>query len=947
MGDTNTTNEQIKLISLDNLETYTGYVERKGIDITYEDYQKLTPEEKANKTYYVTDYESGGSADAHDISYDNEDSGLTATDVQAAIDEVSATVDTLPTSDTTYTLSAGEGADAQKVVLTPSSGNAQKVTAPYATDAGTVNGKTVESNVPANAVFTDTTYTAATSAPGDIASAGSVGTSTDYARQDHTHGITVAQGDNNGQVKIAGQNVAVKGLGSAAFTATTDYIASSTKGANNGVAELDANGKVPSSQLPSYVDDVIEGYLYNGHFYEEAAHTTEITGETGKIYVDLSTEKTYRWSGTAFVEISESLALGETSSTAYAGDKGKANADAITAIKDGTTIDSFGDVESAISTLQSNFQDGVDDVYDAIVAKGTTPASKSLSDVVAGVGQIETIHTTTYKPTSRASNVDMGQTHSYRYVNTTEVPNTNAATYDVTSNGIKDMGATNDKRYVNVSVPNTNTGTYTFAANDTGGIKDMGATNDKRYVVATAVYDKGKADGKADHSTTYTPTSRASNNDMGQTHSYRYVNTNSVPNSNSGTYDITSNGVKDMGATNDKRYANVSVPNSNSGTYTPTTKSTFDMGATNDKRYVDTRSVANVNSGTYGSVTSNGVKDMGADNTYRYCNINVPNSNSGTASYDSNGVKDMGAANSYRYVNINVPHPTHTTTYTPTTRASNCDMGSVHSYRYVNTNSVPNSNSGTYTPAGNAIYDMGATNDKRYCDGRTAYSAGYSAKRAELTNTYTPTSRASNLDMGSNHSYRYVNTNSVPNSNSGTYGSVTSNGVKDMGATNSYRYCNINVPNSNSGTYTYASGSTGGTVDMGSTNSYRYVNASNVYAKGKADGKGEVSTSLTYVGGFGAAGNSYVKDLATGDYLFTYYCTGGSTQQSEKFILLDSNGSTQLDIPIYRGSKINRNSSGYYSMPQGPYIGFFSVSTNNSTFNASATYAGIGYVYKL
>lgn len=96
-------------------------------------------------------------------------------------------------------------------------------------------------------------------------------------------------------------------------------------GAANGVAELDANGKVPASQLPSYVDDVVEGY-YNttdGKFYEESTYTTEITGETGKIYVSLDTDKTYRWSGSAFVVISETLALGETSSTAYRGDRGK------------------------------------------------------------------------------------------------------------------------------------------------------------------------------------------------------------------------------------------------------------------------------------------------------------------------------------------------------------------------------------------------------------------------------------------------------------------------------------------------------------------------------------------------------------------------------------------------------------------------------------------------
>lgn len=96
-------------------------------------------------------------------------------------------------------------------------------------------------------------------------------------------------------------------------------------GVANGVAQLDSTGKVPAAQLPSFVDDVIEGYLYNGKFYAETAHTTEITAESGKIYVDITggVNKTYRWSGTAYTEISSSLALGETSSTAYRGDRGK------------------------------------------------------------------------------------------------------------------------------------------------------------------------------------------------------------------------------------------------------------------------------------------------------------------------------------------------------------------------------------------------------------------------------------------------------------------------------------------------------------------------------------------------------------------------------------------------------------------------------------------------
>ena len=89
----------------------------------------------------------------------------------------------------------------------------------------------------------------------------------------------------------------------------------SEKGQSNGVAQLDDTGRVPAAQLPSYVDD-IESYVDMEHF--------PLAGEDSKIYVDKSTNKTYRWDGTTYVEISASLALGETSSTAYPGDKGAA-----------------------------------------------------------------------------------------------------------------------------------------------------------------------------------------------------------------------------------------------------------------------------------------------------------------------------------------------------------------------------------------------------------------------------------------------------------------------------------------------------------------------------------------------------------------------------------------------------------------------------------------------
>lgn len=81
-------------------------------------------------------------------------------------------------------------------------------------------------------------------------------------------------------------------------------VAISAVGAASGVVPLNASSKIDSTYLPSYVDDIVEGYYYNNKFWEEAAHTTEITGEAGKIYVDLSTNKTYRYSGTAYIEVS-------------------------------------------------------------------------------------------------------------------------------------------------------------------------------------------------------------------------------------------------------------------------------------------------------------------------------------------------------------------------------------------------------------------------------------------------------------------------------------------------------------------------------------------------------------------------------------------------------------------------------------------------------------------
>lgn len=104
-------------------------------------------------------------------------------------------------------------------------------------------------------------------------------------------------------------------LDQSTFQPAGSYMLASEKGANNGVATLGADGKVPASQLPSFVDDVIEAANFAA---------LPATGEGGKIYVTLDNNKTYRWSGSAYAEISASIALGETSGTAYEGSKGAA-----------------------------------------------------------------------------------------------------------------------------------------------------------------------------------------------------------------------------------------------------------------------------------------------------------------------------------------------------------------------------------------------------------------------------------------------------------------------------------------------------------------------------------------------------------------------------------------------------------------------------------------------
>lgn len=193
------------------------------------------------------------------------------------------------------------------------------------------------------------------------------------------------------------------------------------KGTANGLAELDENGKVPESMLPSYVDDVIEF---------ESLSIFPATGETGKIYVDTTTNKTYRWSGSTYIALSSSVVLGETSATAYRGDRGKIAYD-------------HSQTSHAPSNAQAN-------VIESVKVNGTaiTPSSKAVnitvptktSELTNDSGFKTTDNNTTYTLTKSGSTITLTGSDG----STTSVTDSNT-TYPVATTSANGLMSSTDK----------------------------------------------------------------------------------------------------------------------------------------------------------------------------------------------------------------------------------------------------------------------------------------------------------------------------------------------------------------------------------------------------------------------------------------------------------------------------------------------------------------------
>lgn len=177
------------------------------------------------------------------------------------------------------------------------------------------------------------------------------------------------------------------------------------KGQPNGLAELDGNGKVPASQLPSYVDDVMDvyatytvsptGVLQNIQLYADAEHETPIVGERDKIYVNVTPGEVsyqFRWSGSQWVHIdSNAIIIGDITGTAYDGGKGKAMENVVNSMPD-NLLSTFQldqtDVNNITISLTGVEKSGGKYVQSTLADITITPATNTVAGLMTGAEKL-------------------------------------------------------------------------------------------------------------------------------------------------------------------------------------------------------------------------------------------------------------------------------------------------------------------------------------------------------------------------------------------------------------------------------------------------------------------------------------------------------------------------------------------------------------------------------
>ena len=439
------------------------------------------------KKYQIQQKQEGGMLTLHPeteasvVTYDGTTSGIQATNVQEAIDKLDGLIEDI----------TGGG------VVTGVKGDKEQ-----SYHQGNVSlGADDVGAVAANAPITAGTATKITYDAKGLVTAGAQLTATDIPDLGTTYVKQTEKGAASGVATLdSGSKIPSTQIPDLSAT----YIPVAQKGSNNGVASLGSDGKVPASQLPSYVDDVIEGYYYNNQFYSDEAHQQQITPEEGKIYIDRSTNKTYRWGGTTYAPLDSGLALGETPGTAYEGNKGKRNADNIAAIIAGTQ--KVGRATSADTATEATHATSADSATEATHATSADSATTATTATNAGnvttsingkaiTSIFETNGTTVKEATHAASaNSATNATNATTAATATKLATARAITLtgDVTGTANFDGSAA---ATINASLANVGTaGTYSVVTTDTKGrvtaggqILEVGTTGQQNPSATLAV----------------------------------------------------------------------------------------------------------------------------------------------------------------------------------------------------------------------------------------------------------------------------------------------------------------------------------------------------------------------------------------------------------------------------------------------------------------------------
>ena len=230
------------------------------------------------------------------------DSDQLATNIAQAIAgtlSVTDIVNSLTSEDIDKVLSAAQGKVLKDLIDTKGVGDMLKSTYDADEDGIIDHAQTADTATNAtNAVNAETALTATSATTAENATKLGGIDASDYAQ---TSAVTEA----------------ITSAKSEAITGAVNEVGTKINKAN-GIAGLDSNGLIPAEHLPSYVDDVVDSYYYEGAMYSEVTHDEE-TGDitaadeankiepaTSKIYIDLDTNTQYRWSGTVYVPITSS-----------------------------------------------------------------------------------------------------------------------------------------------------------------------------------------------------------------------------------------------------------------------------------------------------------------------------------------------------------------------------------------------------------------------------------------------------------------------------------------------------------------------------------------------------------------------------------------------------------------------------------------------------------------